>query len=179
MNAELDAYVAAYGDTNPLTSRKKQAAYTQRVQGAVELFKKTDGWNNVTLHGSPQERGQQFAMLLVGDTHSNGFTPHRPDVRIRARRALVEIGFALELYRLKQGRYPRSLEDLVPAILKKVPLDPDSGKLPIYRRGGPSGFIVYSVGQNQQDDGGKVQKDLEDPANGDDVVVEGPAGPQP
>ncbi len=46
------------------------------------------------------------------------------------------------------------LDALVPGILTEVPIDPFTGKPLVYRREG-EGFIVYSLGSNQKDDGGR------------------------
>lgn len=64
---------------------------------------------------------------------------------------------ALERYRLAEGQYPESLAALAPTWLKEVPadlLDPNGGKLK-YRREGDGGFVLYSIGLNRVDDGGK------------------------
>lgn len=174
LNADRDAFVAAYRDTNPITRGKKLADLASRRARAQELFQKTDSWKNVVLHGSPQERGEQFSTLLMGDESAIDSHVHRADVRINARQALIEIRYALELYRLQQGRYPQSVSDLSPEILKAVPLDPDSGKPPIYRPQGPAGFVLYSVGENQKDDGGKMKKTPDDPESWDDIAIEAP-----
>ena len=63
-------------------------------------------------------------------------------------------GLACRLYKSRNGRYPESLEALVPSVLKEVPIDPFTGKALVYRREG-EGFIVYSLGTNQKDDGGR------------------------
>ena len=63
-------------------------------------------------------------------------------------------GLACRLYQSRTGRYPESLEELVPGILAEVPIDPFTGKPLVYRREG-EGFIVYSLGSNQKDDGGR------------------------
>jgi hypothetical protein len=63
-------------------------------------------------------------------------------------------GLACRLYKIRTGRYPESLEALVPGILKEVPIDPFTGKALVYRRDG-EGFIVYSLGTNEKDDGGR------------------------
>jgi hypothetical protein len=63
-------------------------------------------------------------------------------------------GMACRLYKSRNGSYPENLEALVPAILKEVPIDPFTGKPLVYRREG-TGFIVYSLGSNQKDDGGR------------------------
>jgi hypothetical protein len=63
-------------------------------------------------------------------------------------------GLACRLYKSRTGRYPDNLEALVPGLLKEVPIDPFTGKALIYRREG-DGFIVYSLGTNEKDDGGR------------------------
>ncbi len=70
-----------------------------------------------------------------------------------AQEDLLRLAIALRLHRLKNGAYPDSLEPLAPAFLKKLPLDPFSGKNYIYRREG-KGFILYSIGDDMTDDGG-------------------------
>jgi hypothetical protein len=63
-------------------------------------------------------------------------------------------GLACRLYKSRNGRYPESLEELVPGILAEIPIDPFTGKPLVFRREG-EGFIVYSLGSNQKDDGGR------------------------
>jgi len=55
---------------------------------------------------------------------------------------------------MNHEQYPETLSQLVPEFLDKLPTDPSSGKPLVYRRDG-CGFIVYSVGPNMKDDGGK------------------------
>jgi hypothetical protein len=63
-------------------------------------------------------------------------------------------GLASRLYKSRMGKYPENLEALVPNILSEVPTDPFTGKPLVYRREG-EGFIVYSLGSNEKDDGGR------------------------
>ena len=63
-------------------------------------------------------------------------------------------GLACRLYQSRNRSYPESLEVLVPDILPEVPIDPFTGKPFVYRREG-EGFIVYSLGSNEKDDGGR------------------------
>jgi ABC-type transport system involved in multi-copper enzyme maturation permease subunit len=64
-----------------------------------------------------------------------------------------KLALALKIYREKHGNYPDSLYSVSPEIIPELPLDPFTGKNYIYRREG-KGFIVYSVGPNETDDGG-------------------------
>jgi hypothetical protein len=61
---------------------------------------------------------------------------------------------ALERYRLAQGQYPETLDALTPRFLAKLPHDLIGGQPLTYRRDGSGGYLVYSVGWNEQDDGG-------------------------
>ncbi len=85
----------------------------------------------------------------------------------------LRFAFALAAYRRDNGRYPAKLADLAPRYLPAVPDDIFSGKPLIYR---PSekGYLLYSVGANGKDDGGRWQDD--DPP-GDDLRVRMPLPP--
>lgn len=76
--------------------------------------------------------------------------------REAARGAILQTIFALERHKRKHGRYPDVLADLVPEYLSAVPEDVfASASTPlIYRRDG-DGAMLYSVGENGVDDGGK------------------------
>jgi len=66
------------------------------------------------------------------------------------------IACALERYRLAHGVYPGSLDALAPTCIDDVPHDIMSGE-PYHYRLRPDGtFLLYSVGWNQTDEGGKV-----------------------
>jgi hypothetical protein len=69
---------------------------------------------------------------------------------------LAHTACALERYRLAHGQYPDSLEALVPAFLPKLPPDLMSRKPLVYRRDTPQSYLLYSVGRNLVDDGGKL-----------------------
>lgn len=74
----------------------------------------------------------------------------------------MHVLLAVERYRLKHGHFPADLNKLVPEFLPKVPLDPIDAKPVRYKRTA-DGVVVYSVGNNRTDDGGKTQ----DPVSGD------------
>jgi hypothetical protein len=61
-----------------------------------------------------------------------------------ARVEIARAAFALELYARDHDGYPGSLQDLVPAYLGQVPVDPFTGSPIEYRREG-NGFVVRSV----------------------------------
>lgn len=66
------------------------------------------------------------------------------------------IACALERYRLANGKYPATLESLVPIYVKTLPQDAATGKPLHYRLKDDGSFLLYSTGADQKDDGGKV-----------------------
>jgi hypothetical protein len=67
--------------------------------------------------------------------------------------AITAVG--LERFRLANGNYPETLDDLSPKFLKRVPLDVINGGPLHYRLNSDGRFTLYSVGWNEKDDGGK------------------------
>jgi hypothetical protein len=67
----------------------------------------------------------------------------------------LRAALACERYRLSQGKWPSSLDALVPVYLPAIPVDPFSGKPLLYRLL-PDGVVIYSVGANGVDDQGDV-----------------------
>jgi hypothetical protein len=88
------------------------------------------------------------AVLKVGEAMK------RSRAQLRVCTALV----AAERYRLKHGRWPAALADLVPDYLPQVPLDPYDGAPLRYRRL-DDGVVIYSVGLDGKDDGGNLNRD--------------------
>jgi len=91
------------------------------------------------------------------------------DRTVQAQRNL-HIAFALAAYHGDHGRYPRALEALAPKYLKQVPDDLFSDKALIYHPT-DNGYLLYSVGPNGKDDGGRGR---EDNPPGDDLPVRMP-----
>jgi hypothetical protein len=71
---------------------------------------------------------------------------------------LDRLAFALTVYRADHGSFPAKLADLAPRYMSRIPTDIFNNKDLHYRREG-SGFLLYSVGVNGFDDGGKSRQD--------------------
>ena len=80
------------------------------------------------------------------------------------------VACALERYRLEYGNYPKTLNELAPRFITKLPHDIIGGEPLRYRRVAEAGlldgnnstansFVLYSVGWNEKDDGGEVVLD--------------------
>jgi hypothetical protein len=73
-----------------------------------------------------------------------------------ARRRILIAAITLERYRGKYGSYPNTLGELAPEFLKTVPLDFMDGQPFRYRLIDGSHFLLYSVGLDCVDHGGKL-----------------------
>jgi hypothetical protein len=87
---------------------------------------------------------------------------------------LTKLAFALAAYRADNGSYPPKLADLTPKYVAEVPKDIFADAELHYSREG-EGFLLYSVGVNGRDDGGKTFDDRKEDEDWDDLVVRMPA----
>ena len=87
----------------------------------------------------------------------------------------LRLAFALAAYRDEHKQYPASLAVLASKYVATVPIDVITGKPLIYK---PSaeGYVLYSVGTNEIDDGGRLlwDKYQDGETRGDDVGVRMP-----
>lgn len=75
---------------------------------------------------------------------------------VQASIGLAQASVAAMAYKDRFGSYPASLKDLKSRLGWNIPDDPFSGKPFIYKRD-KSGFVIYSIGSDLKDDGGKLQ----------------------
>ena len=87
---------------------------------------------------------------------------------------LAKLGFALAAYRAEKGAYPAKLADLTPKYVATVPKDPFNDQDLHYTQQG-EGYLLYSVGVNGKDDGGKGQADRKAGEDWDDLAIRVPA----
>jgi hypothetical protein len=59
-------------------------------------------------------------------------------------------------HKLVHEKFPSILAECDPKFLSVQPVDPFSGKPLVYRQEG-NGFVLYSIGENMNDDGGKPE----------------------
>jgi hypothetical protein len=67
---------------------------------------------------------------------------------------VARVALAVERYRLAEGVLPGLLDDLVPEYLAAIPQDPYDGK-PMRYKLLEKGYVVYSVGSDGEDNGGR------------------------
>jgi len=81
------------------------------------------------------------------------------NTKITAQLECTLAGLAAERFRLATGQLPKSLEELVPQYLPGIPNDPFDGKSLRFTTTA-DGIVIYSIDENQVDDGGDVPQRL-------------------
>lgn len=75
----------------------------------------------------------------------------------------ARVACALERFRMARKDFPQALEELVPDFLPALPVDVAAGGPLRYRREG-SGYVLYALGSDGRDEGGRTVPDPKQPA---------------
>ncbi|HEV3143531.1 MAG TPA: hypothetical protein VGZ47_06555 [Gemmataceae bacterium] len=122
----------------------------------------------------PSYRGKKIGEILVGTLLPAFDKLVSATDRLEQTHRNLHLAFALAAYHADHRRYPEALAELAPKSIDQIPDDLFSGKPLIYRLEG-DGYLLYSVGVNGINDGGRGYDD--DP-KGDDLVIRMPV-PEP
>ncbi len=96
----------------------------------------------------------QRSILLMLLLHSRPSGPCQVQAYHEVRLDLMQMGILLEQYKAQNGSYPAKLDAIAPDIGGSLPVDPFSGEAYHYVPAEDE-FLLYSVGRNLVDDGGK------------------------
>lgn len=141
-------YLLAYSPMLP----GDEARYIERLNAYARLmpvpyWKARDELESMDCNPSP-------AVFIVASLIEPGLgAVARKGACAQAKCRLARIALAAHLWKQSRGVYPDSLSELPIGSLE----DPFTGKPFIYRPEG-NGFVVYSIGANGKDDGGKAGK---------------------
>jgi hypothetical protein len=123
-------------------------------------------------HETPKALTELEQIFQQADTDSHRFPPkifsalmlqnlasvEARFVKQEAHRRAGMVAVAVEQYRLQRGsKVPATLDQLVPQFLSEVPNDPFDGQ-PMRFKKLEKGYVVYSIGSDKSDDGGKERK---------------------
>jgi hypothetical protein len=138
------------------TTRSAEAKYsllTAQHEQEDKLRKIFIGTNNEDTFqfSDPKEADMHF--ILSAGVHSLGAFS-RKAMRAETAKQMTITAIALKRYQLKHGNYPPNLGSLVPEFVSSIPLDPMDGQPLRYRLKADGTFLLYSVGENGEDDGG-------------------------
>jgi hypothetical protein len=126
------------------------------------------------IFAGPKRRGELIGNILIG-LMLPAFQK-LTDAEDRYQQGLrnLHLAFALAGYRADHGRYPAKLDELAPKYIESISDDLFAGKPLNYRLEG-AGYLLYSVGPDGIDDGGRS---YDDEPRGDDIALRMPV-PEP
>ena len=78
----------------------------------------------------------------------------RGSCRAQVTRDQAKLACGLERYYLKHKVYPENLEQVVPEFLGEMPTDPITGDFYRYARDAAGRYKIWSLGWNEEDNGG-------------------------
>lgn len=189
------AVLLAQGNDSPLFKLVPSGMYYQNAVHVARLFEEyalpaLDPANHRLRLDKVSSNAKVDSMLGSGFKPYKVFAillfPNLGNITLKTAAAQVRIdeaivACALERHRLAKGDYPESLDALKPQFTEKIPNDVITGAPLIYRRDSKGGFLLYSLGWNNKDDGGKIatvgngKSDKIDLTQGDWVWPEYPA----
>ncbi|MFN0012427.1 MAG: hypothetical protein ACKVS8_12380 [Phycisphaerales bacterium] len=127
----------------------------------------------------PPPRRARALTHVLGQWGSAWYTGSLNDTQAALTRGVTTI-IALERFRHAHAHYPTSLQDLVPAYIATVPIDPFDGTPLKYRHvaaplgQGQESFVLYSVDRDGRDDGGAWYPSGGPGGSPADLVLRGP-----
>ncbi len=126
--------------------------------------------SNIAYEVSGGTNGWPFVKVMTRMTIPSFAKGFQRDASNSATLRCALAALAVERYRMAHdGKLPATLADLVPQYLAAVPLDPYDGK-PLRFKPLVKGFVVYSLGEDGDDDGGRPRKVGQKVVGGYDVT---------
>jgi hypothetical protein len=93
--------------------------------------------------------GSIISCLMIPATHAAITAENRTNTS----QQLTRLAAALALYRIQHKNYPANLQELVPGVVEKLPVDHFNARAFVYKRT-PEGYVLYSIGDNDKDEQG-------------------------
>ena len=173
-NAWYDRIVAAYGKPTYAERREASDATTSQLrQLSDQVLKHTPETNPPQPQMLLMTIAEQFAILELGECAPSISTGALIEAKSQARFGLARLVLALAGFRHDHGSSPKRLTDLSPKYIAEVPNDPFADAELIYKPTA-DGYLLYSVGPNGKDDGGRnyVQEHADDDSEDESATEE-------
>ncbi len=173
VNRDVDALVRVARVEEPQLSDAHKA-YVQRRAALAHRIQSNDELRDYLSNAASRESA---LAELISSVLSDLVMPAmhaslEAEARGRAANQVASIVFAVCAFRAENGRIPSSLQQLVPKYLPTLPVDRFSGR-PARYLPTADGYLIYSVGPNGKDEGGKHRGDAPD-YRGDDIRIRVP-----
>jgi hypothetical protein len=106
---------------------------------------------------SRQQRSRLVSSIMLGIFLPAINAAVASEDRGNAALELTRLAAALAVYRAEHGAYPDKLDELVPSVLERLPVDLYNARPFVYQREG-DGYLLHSVGGNGTDDMGSNER---------------------
>jgi hypothetical protein len=131
------------------------AVLTRHVEASrLPLHQQAEAERRISADAERLARDKVLTKLLPPSLNIICESQRRRHAQVRC----MAVALAVERFRRKHGGWPESLAKLTPEFLKEVPLDPFDGR-PLRYRQVEDGGVVYSVGPDRRDNGGRFDRD--------------------
>lgn len=164
-NARYDQYVNAM--RMPAGTRRREVVKTIEQKAASDNGPSERLLPDDTRQARSRRVGSAF--IVVFSTKLTTLLPS--DDRATMQFDLTKLAFALAAYHARRSRYPTKLATLVPKYVSEVPKDIFNNDADLHYSRKGDGYLLYSVGDNGKDDGGKGYDDRKNGEDWDDLAV--------
>jgi hypothetical protein len=162
-SSKINEWMLWLSISRPAWHRDNQLWYERAQDELATMIDTTAGvWRPIVRQFEPEKLSEaQREVDLALAAQSMGFVHSslQKSVWIHAQNKMAAIACALELARRAKGKYPDTLEALVPAYLPHLPIDPATGVAFRYAVQPDGTYRLYSVGFDREDQGGKLSED--------------------
>ncbi|HSI12661.1 MAG TPA: hypothetical protein VK961_11490 [Chthoniobacter sp.] len=157
--------------------RDNQLAINRYMDAVRQQIDEKGNWqpSDLPIDFDDMESGEEIRYALAGIVTPRYTRPAQHLLTAEACLRQARLAVALERFRREHAAFPDHLSQLAPQYLHSVPVDPMDGEEMRYAKDSANRFRLWSVGQDLEDDGGKVEikkdsDDKEEKDEPDDIV---------
>lgn len=170
-NEYLDCMVDAC--RKPTRSKRMEAIslLDEKINREIEASR---NWKNMILaaiFNTRKARSKMICQMMTALLMPAASAAIEASDRMTMQSELTDLAFALSAHRAENGAYPEKLAELIPKYIKSVPVDIFNHEAELKYSKIGDGFLLYSVGPNGTDDGGKTYDDCKEGESWDDISV--------
>jgi hypothetical protein len=156
-------------------TRHERRAEFEKLEKAIKAMKADVTVTSLALSlladGPRQSYSKRVGNLFVGLGVPGLTLVFNAEDRGNIQFELARLGFSLAAYHADHGTYPGQLSELAPRYVAKLPVDIFANDAPLHYQRQGGGYLLYSVGANGRDDGGRGYNDRKGDEDWDDLSI--------
>ena len=153
--SEFDRFVSALRKSNYADIHKAMAEIDEETEKTNQiLLEENTVKKTMSMSGDPREKAKLFLAIVADNSFVKNTGYIFPLQRREAMSSLARLALALSAYHSDHQTYPATLAELGPKYISEIPKDPFNVEDFKYKTQ-DGGILLYSVGRNCKDDGGR------------------------